>query len=155
MSTTIEASLGRVQARSEAILGGTAKVSPGQPLAFTGAENDGDTLPQGDLYLVWREWDAAPEGYALREGGSVQLVPDNTVGAKHCLDSLDGVAVFDPPGYGPGYESLAGPVLVTEKEARISHPTHGPVTIPAGSVVECRYQANYDEQLKRERRALD
>ena len=155
MAATIDESLERIQEHHDRIVSGTAKVAPGQPMSFTGAESEGDVRAQGDLNLIWRESHVPPAEYVRRADQNVQLVPGETVGAKHCLESLAGVQIFDPPGWGPDYEGLAGPFLVVESEARIVHPTHGAMTLLAGSAIECRYQRNLDEETQRERRALD
>lgn len=152
--TTVKESLGRIREQHGRIVSGQTKLGPGQPTEFTGAESPGDCRAQGDLNLIWRE-NGPPKDYVLRTNRNVQLVPGNTTGAKHCLDSVAAVAVYDPPGFGPEYEGLNGPFLVTRGRTTILHPTHGAVSIPAGSNIECRYQRNYDEELKRERRALD
>ena len=82
-----------------------------------------------------------------------QLVPGNTIGAKHCLDSLDGVELHKPAKW--DNESLVGPVLVLSKDRTVLHPTHGAVTMLAGSIVECHYQRELDAETKRELRARD
>src|SRR5687767_13632721 len=77
--------------------GNDPKVKPGQPERFTEACTAGDAIRQGDLYLVLAE--AVPSGYeqvATPKDADRQLVPGNTVGAKHCLDSLDGVELWRP-----------------------------------------------------------
>ena len=84
-----------------------------------------------------------------------QLVPGNTQGAKHCLASLSGVKLYRPTAWGPNYDGLHGPALELSKPATITHPTHGDVTIPAGSTVLCHYQREWDQEQKRERRNAD
>ena len=132
-----------------------AKVKPGQPVTFTRACVAGDTVRQGDLYLVIG--DKAPSrGFVLLDGKDEmhkQLVPGNTQGAKHCLDSLDGVAIYRPAKF--DNESTIGPVLVLSQDRIVMHPTHGHVTLLAETVVECHYQREYDAEKKREMRARD
>lgn len=130
------------------------RVSPGQPAAFTTACVADDCIWQGDLGLFVAN--EVPSGYvriAKPTAQDKQLVPGNTEGAKHCLDSLAGVKLFRPQDWNA--ESLVGPCLVLTKERTILHPTHGAVTIPAGMTVVCRYQREYDDELRRERRAVD
>lgn len=131
------------------------RVKPGKPERFTAAACKGDAIRQGDLYLVIG--DKAPKlGFVLldnREELHKQLVPGNTQGAKHCLDSLDGVAIYRPEKF--DNESTIGPVLVLSQDRVVQHPTHGHVTLLAGSVVECHYQREYDAEQKRETRARD
>ncbi len=79
--------------------------------------------------------------------------PGRRKGSKHCLDSLAGVKIYRPSDWSE--ESLAGPCLVLSAERVIMHPVHGAVTIPAGLIVGCRYQREWDREVARERRARD
>lgn len=130
------------------------KVKPGKAERFTAAACTGDCIRQGDLYLVIG--DRPPKkGFVLidkPEEVHKQLVPGNTQGAKHCLDSLDGVAIYRPEKF--DNESTIGPVLVLQQERVVQHPTHGHVTLCAGSIVECHYQREFDAE-QREMRARD
>ena len=135
-----------------------SNVEPGQPLTFSEAATAGDMIAQGDLYLMLV--DSVPEGFAKSDTQhdiERQLVPGNTVGAKHCLTTLDGVSIYYPTGWhrSPEYDSATGPVVVCSKETTITHPTHGAVTVPAGRIVACGYQRVYDAEQRRERRAQD
>ena len=49
--------------------GNDPKVKPGQTERFTAAASHGDTIRQGDLYLIIREYPGGkiPEGYTKRE----------------------------------------------------------------------------------------
>ncbi len=148
MKTAID----RIEARKQVILSGKdPKVRPGQPECFTDAATVGDCIPQGDLYLIVA--DEIPQNFKPKQIN--QLVPGNTQGARHCLDSLDGAEVFVPPGWSDDYDELQGPFLRLSKERTIVHPTHGDVTIPAGFIVECVYQREWDAEQARERRNAD
>ncbi len=130
------------------------RVKPGQPERFTAAATVGDSIRQGDLYVTI--WEAVPADYVRIEKPKEidkQLVPGNTVGAKHCLDSLDGVELYRPQNWTE--ESLEGPFLRLTKERTVIHPTHGHVTIPAGFGAICDYQREQDQEEKKERRARD
>ena len=130
------------------------KVQPGMPAAFTEAASAGDFGWQGDLKLIVVA--AVPAGYAqVKQPKAIdrQLVPGNTEGAKHCLDSLEGVTLYRPQQWSE--ESLDGPCLVLTQERKILHPTHGHVTIPAGLTILCRYQREWDREQQRERRSQD
>jgi len=140
-----------IQSHAERIAAGQESVKPGMPLAFTTACSPGDAIRQGDLYLV--VVDKVPSGYVKATRPSKQLVPGNTEGAKHCLDATAGVKVYLPEKWDA--ESLEGPCLVTTKERKVLHPVHGPVTIPAGMTVQCRYQREWDKELAKQRRARD
>lgn len=129
-------------------------VMPGRPERFTDAAQAGDTIAQGDLYLMIV--DSVPSGYTRVLKPKVidkQLVPGNTVGSRHCLDSFVGVAIYRPEKWGG--EDLRGPCLVLTKERVVLHPTHGDVTIPAGFTVLCGYQPEFDAEERKERRARD
>lgn len=111
---------------------------------------------QGDLNIGPVEH--VPNGYVKAKKKSVQLVPGNTIGSRHCLDHLDGVEMWLPNEWNE--ESLDGPVLKFSKPNRITHPTHGDLIfdeqfVKAEITIHCTYQRNYDEQEKRERRAAD
>ena len=131
------------------------KVKPGQATRFTEASTIGDTIAQGDLYLQIVS-NAVPSDYELVAKSTErdkQLVPGQTQGARHCLDSLDGVRIYRPTNWTG--EDLRGPLLVLAKERTILHPTHGSVTIPAGFAVLCAYQPEWDAELRKQRRNVD
>ena len=130
------------------------KIGPGVPTAMSPALVPGEAIAQGDLLLVVA--DKIPKGYKKINKPSDQdrqLVPGNTVGAKHCLDSLQGVVMYRSPDWGP--EQLEGPYLQLTQDRKILHPTHGEVTIPAGMEIHCRYDREFDAEQQRERRAAD
>ena len=130
------------------------KVKPGMKAAFTTACVPGDAIRQGDLYLTIV--DKIPQGYVEIKkptAADKQLVPGNTEGSKHCLDSLSGVKIYRPAKWDE--ESLDGPCLVLTKERSVLHGTHGPVVMPAGFMVHCTYQREWDKELAKQRRARD
>ena len=127
------------------------KVYPGMPLRFSEACTENDRIWQGDLALTITN--KIPKGYTEKKDFNLQLVPGNTIGAKHCLDSKEGVKAYFPPEWDE--DSLDGPILVLTEERQVLHPVHGNVTIPAGFTVNCTYQREFDAELRRERRAMD
>lgn len=148
------AAIDRIVSHAARIARGEETVKPGQPARFTEAASKGDAIWQGDLCLeiVAR----APKGYAKVKnpaGANRQLVPGNTVGAKHCLDSLNGVTLYQPAEW-PNVTEL-GPCLSLSEERTVLHPTHGPVTIPAGFSVLCSYQKEWDALQRQARRNAD
>lgn len=153
VSTSVVESLGRIEAHRDRLVAGEGKIAPGQPIRMSDGLSMGDAVAQGDLNLVVSE--KPPEGYKLRESGNGQLVPGNTTGAKHIVEDVTAVEIYDPPGWGPNYDNLAGPFIVAKREVTIGHPTHGAVTIPAGFCVECLYQRVWDQEQKKERRQRD
>lgn len=139
---------------AQRIAAGKDKVKPGMPARFTEASTPGDLIWQGDLGVEIVA--AVPADYVevkAPNDADRQLVPGNTQGSRHCLRSLDGVRLFRPKDWGG--ESLQGPVLVLARETTIDHPTHGAVTIPAGFVVQCRYQRVWDQEQRQIRRSQD
>ena len=152
--------LSRIEKRVEEIRGGTHVVQPGSPLAFSEASTPGDCIAQGDLYICVIDEKEIPKDYeeikyTVRD---LQLVPDNTEGARHCLENFDGVRVFRPKKWDG--EDLRGPILLTTQEKKIIHRNnvnggHGSVSLPAGFCFETRYQPNWNAEEKKERRARD
>jgi hypothetical protein len=130
------------------------QVKPGMPIAFTDACVAGDTIRQGDLYLVIVA--DVPKGYAevtKPTKADRQLVPGNTEGSRHCLDSLAGVKMYRPAKWDE--ESLDGPCLVLTKARKVLHPTHGTALLPAGFTVVCKYQREFNKEQQKALRARD
>ena len=158
MSTQFENSAGavllkRMQEFVDTVVSGNHEmIKPGQPVRFTEACVPGDRIWQGDLALTIR-MSVPKTGYVLVKDAGVQLVVGNTEGAKHCLDSMEGVKFYAPMDWNE--ESLKGPILVLSQERTVLHPTHGNVTMPAGFIVECTYQREWDREQAREARARD
>lgn len=123
-------------------------IEPGMATAFTNACVAGDTIRQGDLYLIIAN--SVPDGFVIDKSGNTQLVIGNTQGSKHCLDSLDGVKLYYPSDYDK--ESLVGPCMVLTQDRTVLHPVHGDVLCLAGQTIRTRYQREWD---KEERRARD
>lgn len=129
-------------------------VRPGLPKRFPEAASYGEFGWQGDLKLTLVE--RVPENYVqveLPTDADRQLVPGNTQGSKHCLDSLDGVTLHRPNTW-PN-SGLQGPCLELSEERTIEHPTHGNVTIPSGMTILCGYQREFDAETRTERRNAD
>lgn len=146
-----------IERHAKRIAAGKAKVKPGQPFRFSEAAQTGDGVWQGDLGICLVA--GVPKGFVLVDKpteADKQLVPGNTQGSRHCLESLDGVLIYRPAKWPQSAEEdYIGPCLVTERDTTILHPTHGPVTILAGSIVQCTYQREYDQELRRSRRSAD
>jgi hypothetical protein len=160
------ATLSRFRRRLDDINNGEFHVRPGMPQAFTTAAQAGDCIDQGDLRIIVvdRVGDARAfaDGEIATDFSEVvspteqdkQLVLGNTQGAKHCLDSLQGVKLYRPSTWGDS-DSLIGPCLVVTEDRVIEHPTHGHVTIPAGLTVQIRYPREWEKEQQKERRARD
>ncbi len=101
----------------------------------------GDYHRQGDIYI--QRIEKLPKS-AKTSTVHLQLVPGETQGSRHCLDSLDGVTMYTKPDATP----LDGPLLRTTQERTITHPEHGHVTIPAG-IYAITYQRQYANELRR------
>jgi hypothetical protein len=137
-----------------AIRSGKHTIQPGQPQTLSSAASVGDGIWQGDLGI--EVVGSVPADYVLDETGNTKLVPGDTVGSNHRLDSMDGVELYRPKDwYDSSYEGLAGPVFKLSNDRVITHPRHGDVTVLAGFIIACRYQREYDLEQARERRARD
>lgn len=130
------------------------KVQPGMPALFTEACQSGDGIWQGDLGLELV--DKVPSGYKkvieLQEKDK-QLVLGNTQGARHCLNTLDGVVIYHSENWND--ESLNGPCLVLSKDNIVFHPIHGSVSLLKDTIILCRYQKEWDKEQQKERRQQD
>lgn len=145
-----------VVAHAEAIANGQHEtVKPGMPQAFSEASVEGDVIWQGDLGIAIVD-DAIPEDYVKVKIKDLCLVPssDNSIGSRHCLGSKEGVEMWTPEQWDS--ESMFGPYLRLSNGADVTHPVHGDVHIPSSfKCIQILYQREYDEELKRERRAKD
>ena len=151
-ASTIE----RIQKHAAKIANGEhEKIKPGAPVQLSEAASVGDAIRQGDLYLEVIA--KVPSSHKVVKSPSDldrQLVPGNTQGAKHCLDSLDGVKLYRPKDW-PEISGLVGPCLVLTEERTVMHPTHGHVVIAAGQTVLCSYQREWDAESRKARRNAD
>lgn len=152
----------RMESKVKRMKEGKDDVRPGQPASFTEASSPGDFGWQGDLKIIVLATNGekvsvtptSPYAIVARpKKVDMQLVPGNTTGAKHCLDSLKGVKILRPMNWSE--ESTEGPILILKQTRTILHPTHGPVTIPAGFTVRLIYQREFDRELRKARRAID
>jgi hypothetical protein len=148
----MQSAIEKITRKAARIANGRDKIQPGQAAKLSTAASVGDEARQGDLYL--RVVASVPNDYSRAKKASLQLVPGNTEGAKHCLDSLAGLAVYLPPNWGNG-ESLLGPCLVLTESRTVRHPVHGDVTLSADTIVQCGYQREWDAEQARERRNAD
>ena len=140
-----------VKKHATLIKNGNAKIQPGEVFRLNEAASVGDGVWQGDLGIEVVE--EIPANY-IESQICLQLVPGNTIGSRHVLKDMRSISQFSLPA-GWGEESLEGPAFIADEETVIEHPTHGNVIIAAGHIVRCRYQRQYDEEQKRERRAID
>lgn len=137
---------------AKSIARGDESVRPGQPVNFTEASTVNDRAWQGDM-AVTIDMENPPLGFVKKDKVTVQLVPGNTVGSKHCLEHTTGVEQWVPESWNE--EGLVGPWMKFNEANRIIHPVHGPIGIPAGFCVQITYQREGDLILKAERRARD
>lgn len=147
MQTAIESTVQEQASHLESI-------EHGKPERLSNAMTVNEYFPQGDVYFGPVE--KVPSSYERVGNPSKedqQLVPGNTIGSRHCLDSLDGVELYHPKEWSE--ESLLGPVIVFNKERTVLHPTHGNITVPEGMTIQFAYQRNYNQQLKAEQKAID
>jgi len=151
--------------------GRNPKLQPGQPVHLTEACSVNDAVVQGDIIVTvvraqaekWKDGATLktvkkliPKGYVQIEnitGPFLQLVPGQTEGARHCLESGDGITMYRPAEWLE--ENLDGPLLFCSKPNKILHPVHGPVFISGGMVVKIDYDRQWDLEQAKERRARD
>lgn len=105
----------------------------------------GQFVPQGDVALF--KLLEVPNGAARIKKPSAQIVEGATQGSRHVWDSLDGVAVFEPPA--EMRSPLVGRIYVLSKERTLTHPEHGHHVYPAGFIGIVRYQRQFAEELRR------
>lgn len=132
-------------------------IRPGMPFRIPESWIVNEAVAQGDLVI--RVIEEIRPGYELVSKPTKvdkQLVPGNTEGAKHCLDSVRGLKLYRPSGWPQSADgSLQGPIIVADRDVVIEHPKHGHVTIPKGRMVACDYDKEFDLIQKRERRNAD
>lgn len=112
------------------------------PQRFPEAASDGDYFRQGDVNIIYR--DRVPSGAVTMKKIDLQLAPGTTKGSRHCLDSAEGVQLFEVPNA----TALQGPIIKNDAERTVTHPEHGDVVLPPG-VYSVRYQRAYAEELRR------
>lgn len=105
----------------------------------------GDTYWQGDLGVVYYG-EALPKDAEPIEA-SAQLVPGQTEGARHVLESVEGIGFYRRKNA----TVCDGPFLVAPAGFRVNHPRHGDLTFGSG-IYAIIYQRQYAEEL---RRAMD
>lgn len=130
------------------------KLGPGNALHVSAACDVGEGPWQGDLGLKIIA-ELPKTGFKPAPAGSTRLVPEGGEGSRHMIADANTVELYYPEGWSNKYEGLVGPVFKCVKETTITHPTHGHVTFDAGVMVQCRYQREYDAELRRERRNAD
>jgi hypothetical protein len=139
------------------------RIDRSAPQQFPEAASLGDGIRQGDCYLELTEivngrvrvFDRDEHGNIVGshladivgvESPSLQIAVGTTQGARHCLDSLEGVTVYrlaEPT-------ELDGPILLLQQERTLQHPEHGHWILPAdGRVYNTGYQRMYAEELQR------
>lgn len=147
--------LAKIETHAKRIRDGHESVRPGQEFRMTTAFAPGDAVAQGDLTLEVVAG-GPPQGYVevnRPKASDRQLVPGQTQGARHCLDSLAGVKLWRPAKWTE--ESLDGPYFETNQERTVEHPVHGPVVIPAGMSILCSYEKEWDREQAKARRVAD
>lgn len=136
----------------EAVRSKAEEIKNDKPQYFPVAASPGDTVRQGDLYICF-------EGDSLKdklftadvkklkkvEKPQKKLVDGNTQGSQHCLESLQGVTVYDR------VDKVAtdGPILVLEEPRWVTHPEHGHWQLPPG-VYSITYQRAFADELRRQ-----
>ena len=113
-----------------------------EPQRFPEAATVGDSVRQGDVYITLLE--SVPRGAKAIQKPLLQLAPGTTQGSRHCLDSLDGVTLYEIAEA----TVLDGPVLEATEEKTVTHPEHGDWILPPGCY-SITYQRAYADELRR------
>lgn len=119
----------------------------GEPQRFPEAASPGDALRQGDLIVTLL--DRLPSGAKEVGEPQLQLADGSTQGSRHCLDSPDGVRMYEVADKG----AYDGPILDLSRERTITHPEHGHMVLPPGCYA-VTYQRTVDSE-QREARVRD
>lgn len=141
-TASVDKTIGDIQKTAE-------RIKNDDPQRFPEAASPGDSFRQGDLYITLLE--RVPDNCKPMGKSRAQLAEGETQGSRHCLDSLEGVRMYERIG-----DQLLGPVFCIEAPERtVTHPEHGNVTLPGnGRVYGVSYQRDLDE-MERERRVAD
>ena len=148
---TAENVLSDLQKHAESIKSGESQT--------VGTASLGDVVRQGDLYLTVIEV-LPPSAKKVKEK---QLAPGTTQGSRHVASAqlyevdkreIAEAIVKANLKASMDVERFVGPVVVFDKASPVTHPEHGWVTMPAGSVCAVTYQRNLDQEEK-ERRVQD
>lgn len=113
------------------------------PQRFPEAASVGDYMRQGDVYIELL--DKVPSDVKLENNPNLQVVPGNTKGSRHTLDSVKGVKMYIINNS----NELQGPILDITEERTLTHPEHGDIILPANRVYAITYQRAYADELKR------
>lgn len=132
------------------VLQSAETIKSGAEIVFPRAASPGDYMRQGDVYITLL--DKLPNSAVLVGKPSPQVAEGNTQGARHIMNSLDGVKVFKKSDA----SVIDGPILdfrgISSTETRtLTHPQHGDVVMPCGEgmIFEITFQISHAEVLKR------
>ncbi|MGE4198638.1 MAG: hypothetical protein AB7G11_16125 [Phycisphaerales bacterium] len=118
--------------------------------------SEGDTVRQGDLYLV--ALDQEPK--ALGPFGTNQLTPGTTQGSRHVVqgqcevlrvEEREAIAILNRlvPATRKHDRQFIGPMIRASGPVTVTHPEHGDRTLPAGSYLTT-YQRAFGEEIRRQ-----
>lgn len=94
----------------------------------------GETIRQGDIYLVRIENLSAGELKTLKKWGGQQLVRGSQGGARHMAV---GAKLFESDRqrfkrHGRARATLLGPIVVADRRMTVTHPEHAHFELPSG-----------------------
>jgi len=99
---------------------------------------------QGDLYI---QKTGNVTGLKEKTVTTNQLVPGQTMGSRHCLDSLQGIKFYTSSRS----SALMGDTLEATRAFQVNHPEHGDIKFSAGC-----YRIGYQkDHAAEEKRRLD
>lgn len=142
MQSVLDAEMVLVQIQEQA-----ERIKSDETQRFPEAASPGDAWRQGDIYITLLG--ELPSAVQKTRKPKRQLAPGTSQGSRHCLDSLNGVQMYEQVVG----SLLSGPIIVCNTTRTITHPEHGDVVLPPG-IYSISYQRSLDG-MNREYRVLD
>ncbi len=164
MATALE-SIQTVKDHAENLKNGKERVQPGDPYTISSAAQSGEGVWQGDLGIRIVD---SPDYYGFKiskykkvkklDDSHRKLVPGDTDGAKHHLDSIDGVEMWLPEDFYTNPDIETGPIIRISEPRSVVHTgsgRHGTVHLDPIHCYQFTYQQIYDQFANRTRRSRD
>lgn len=151
--TTIEDDVKAIEASAASL-----KAKQAVDTRQVGSASVGDTVRQGDLYLVCLGPDPGFAKKALKKNRDMQLAPGTTQGSRHVLENglhfdVDKAALAtaikaackrDVP-----VELIGGLIQANKGPCTIAHPEHAHRILPEGDYWAVVFQRQYAEDVRR------
>ena len=102
----------------------------------------GNVVRQGDIYLTLIS--DLPEGKASID---MQLAPGESQGSRHILKG--DVSIVEVKSFKNVNAALIGPAFKCNSAVEVTHPEHGNVILPEGTIWQTTYQQSYADEVRR------